>query len=215
MFKRYSVLMTVIVLLMAFTVPTALAGPKGENRPFKADATGFALYGAEGGGTDGLLNVFDCDEAAPEKLPPEFEYPVDDDGVPMSAEEFRAWFQVTTFTSADGAASHLGKVHLVAVHCPGLMGPVNGQLALVAANGDVLYGEYEGMGEDGIAIQFMPESTMERDCYLLNDVPCESTGRFSDVAGTATWLADAVQGDEFDPFVPWPWWGTMTGSLSY
>jgi hypothetical protein len=215
MFKRYSVLMTVVVLLMAFTVPAAIAGPKGEDRPFKADTTGFALYGAEGGGTYGLLNVFDCDEAAPDKLPPEFEYPLDDEGEPMSPEEFRAWFQVTTYASADGIASHLGKVHLETVHCPGVMGPVNGQLALVAANGDVLYGEYRGMGDDSIAVEFKPVSTMGRACELRNEVPCESTGRFSDVEGSATLIFDVVQGDEADPFVPWPWWGEMTGELSY
>ena len=79
----------------------------------------------------------------------------------------------------------------------------------------MLYGEYQGMGDDGIAVEFKPESTMDRACYLRNDVPCESTGRFSDVEGSATWIADAVPGDEADPFVPWPWWGEMSGALSY
>ena len=41
----------------------ASAAPGGADRPFKGTATGLALYGAEGGGTDGLENVFECNEA--------------------------------------------------------------------------------------------------------------------------------------------------------
>lgn len=199
MLKRYGVWFTAVALFMAMAVPAAVAGPKGTDRPLSGDATGFALYGANqpGGGTDGLLNVFDCDEGS--ELPP----------------DIREFFQVTTYTTADGVMTHLGKIHMEAVHCPGLMGPVNGQLGIVAANGDVLYGEYQGMGEEGIVITFMPESTMDRDCQLLNEVPCESTGRFADASGTATWFADAMPGSEEDPFVPWPWWGEWIGELSY
>lgn len=210
--NRYGVWLMLVTLFMAMAAPAAVAGPKGTDRPLSGDATGFALYGAgqigEGAGTYGLANVFDCDEAA--GLPDDFPYPPD-----VTPEEFRAFFQVTTYTTADGILSHMGKVHMESVHCPGLMGPVNGQLGLVAANGDVLYGEYQGMGDEGIAITFMPESTLNRACYLRNDVPCESTGRFADVTGTATWYADAMPGSEEDPFVPWPWWGEWIGELSY
>ncbi len=210
MLKRYGVWLMAVTLFTAMAVPAAVAGPKGTDRPLSGDAVGFALYGAnqDGGGTDGLLNVFDCDEAA--GLPADFPYPPD-----TTPEEFRAFFQVTTFTSADGHMTHLGEIHMEAVHCPGLMGPVNGQLAIEAANGDVLYGEYQGMGDDGIAITFMPASTMDRACELLNGMPCRSTGRFADVEGIATWYADAMPGSETDPFVPWPWWGEWIGELSY
>jgi hypothetical protein len=198
MFKRYGVWFVAVTLFMAMAVPAAVAGPKGTDLPMRGHATGFALYGSnqDGGGTDGLLNVFDCDEAA---------------DIP----ELREFLQVTTYTSADGNATHMGNVHLEAVHCPGLMGPVNGQLAIMDVHGDVLYGEYQGMGEEGIAITFMPESTMDRTCHLLNDMPCMSTGRFADVSGTATWYADAVPGSEADPFVPWPWWGEWVGEINY
>ena len=176
----------------------ASAAPGGADRPFRGTATGLALYGAEGGGTDGLKNVFDCDEAADAEDPEE-----------------RAFFQVTTFTTAHGTASHLGKVHLEFAHCPGYEGPVGGQLGIVAANGDVLYGEYEGMGEDGILVTFNPTTPARSSCELLNEVPCESTGRFAQATGSAWLFADAMPGDENDLFVPWPWWGSWKGSLSY
>ena len=213
MLKRYGVWLTAVTLFMAMAVPAAVAGPKGTDRPISGHATGFALFGANqpGGGTDGLLNVFDCDEAA--GLPADYPYPPD-----VTPEQFRAFFQVTTFTSADGSMSHLGRIHMEAVHCPGLMGPVNGQIAFEAANGDVLYGEYNGTyEEDGVYldIEFMAESSFDRGCYLLNDMPCESTGRFAEATGTATMIADAVPGSEDDDFVPWPWWGEWIGQLSY
>jgi hypothetical protein len=195
MHARFGVGLAVGALLVAAMTPVAYAGPQGADRPFKGVASGVALYGAAGGGTNGLENVFGCDEGA---------------GTP--AEEF---LQVTTFTSADGTASHLGKVHLEFAHCPGFDGPVDGQVGIVAANGDVLYGEYEGMGEQGIFVTFNPETNARESCELLNDVPCESSGRFADASGTAWLTADAVPGDEEDLFVPWPWWGDWAGSLSY
>ncbi len=195
MTKHLGMLLAVFALVMSTAAP-ATAGTKGTDRPFKGTATGFALYGyGENGGTDGLGNVLDCNI---------------DSEVPD-------FYKVTTFTSADGTASHLGRVHMEFVHCPGLNGPGQGQLGIVAANGDVLYGEYTGTyEEDGahLTVEFMAESSTGY-CYLLNDVPCESTGRFADVEGEATMLADAYPGDPDDPFVPWPWWGRWTGSLSY
>jgi hypothetical protein len=198
--RRSVVLLALIALMIMAVVPAALAGPRGTDRPFKGDATGHAVYGAgEGEGTDGLSNVFDCDEG--EGLDP----------------EVREFFQVTTFTSADGTASHMGRVHMEFAHCPNpFVGPVGGQLAIVAANGDVLYGEYEGKGEAGIEVTFLPEKTDARDtCELLHDVACESTGRFADASGTAILFADAMPGDESDLFVPWIWWGSWEGLLSY
>lgn len=199
--RRRSVLLLALVgLLILAVVPAALAGPDGTDRPFSGDATGQAVYGAgDGQGTYGLSNVFDCDEGA--SLPP----------------EIREFFQVTTFTSADGIASHLGTVHMEFAHCPNpFVGPVGGQLAIVAANGDVLYGEYEGMGDDGILVTFLPAKTDARDtCELLHGVACESTGRFADASGTAVIFADAMPSDEVDLFQPWIWWGSWEGSLSY
>lgn len=200
MHRRYLILLTAIALLVLAVVPAALAGPKGTVRPFKGSATGEALYGYEDGqGTDGLSNVFDCDEG--EGLPP----------------EIRDFFRVTTFTSADGVASHLGKVHMEFAHCanPYIEGPVDGQLGIVAANGDVLYGEYHGT-TDGILVTFLPEKSSARPtCELLNGVPCESTGRFADASGTALLQADAEPTDPDDLLVPWLWWGNWKGEISY
>jgi hypothetical protein len=200
MFKRYSALLAVIALLMMFAVPAAFAGPKGADRPFKGAATGSASYGftapdGSGAGTDGLANVMNCN----------VELDVDD------------YYKVTTFTTGYGDVSHLGESHLEFAHCPGPVGPYSGQMAIVAANGDVLYGEYTGTYEDDgvhIDVEFMSESSSGA-CHLLNDVPCESTGRFEGATGEASMIADAVPGDESDPFVPWPWWADWAGTLSY
>lgn len=197
--RRTVLLLALVALLIMAAVPAALAGSGGTDRPFKGDAMGHAVYGyGDGQGTDGLSNVFDCDEAA---------------AIP----EIRDFFQVTTFTSADGTASHLGRVHMEFAHCANpFTGPVDGQLAIVAANGDVLYGEYDGMGDDGILVTFLPEKTDARDtCELLHGVACESTGRFADAAGSAVLFADAMPSDETDLFQPWIWWGSWEGLLSY
>lgn len=198
--RRYLILLIAIALLVLAVVPAALAGPKGTDRPFKGSATGEALFGYEDGqGSKGLSNVFDCDEGV--GLPP----------------EIRDYFRITTFTSADGVASHLGKVHMEFAHCanPYIGGPVDGQLGIVSANGDVLYGEYNGT-EDGILVTFLPKKSSARPtCELLNGVPCESTGRFADASGNALLQAGAEQSDPDDPFVPWSWWGDWTGEISY
>ena len=197
MVKRMGIAIAVLALLLVTVAPATTADTGGTNRPFTGSAVGFASFGyRDGEGTDGLSNVLDCNE----ELPPEFDF-----------------FKVTTFTSGDGTASHLGSFHFEAVHCPGLERPTQGQVAFVAANGDVLYGEYEGVyEEDGVYTYttFMSESSTGA-CYLLHGVPCRSTGRFAGATGTATSVADAYPGDENDPFVPWPWWGNWTGLLSY
>jgi hypothetical protein len=195
MLKRWSIVMIVLVFAVLMVMPAASAGQGGTDRPFMGSATGMVQYGGDGN-HDGLTNVLGCDYAA---------------GTP-----YEEYFQVTSFTSADGQASHLGNVHLEFAHCPGLDGPLDGQMAMVAANGDVLYGEYAGFyAEDGIHVlaTFMAEKTGDA-CYLLHGVPCESTGRFADVSGSLEMIADAVQTD-VDEFIPWLWWGDWTGTLSY
>lgn len=201
MLKRYGLIQLIVAILVFSAIPMAMAGPGGTDRPFKGEVSGLIQFGGEGN-PDGLTNVLSCDEA---NLP----------GVPPEVVEY---FRVTTFTSADGRGSHLGRTHLEFAHCPGLTGLVGGQLAMIAANGDVLYGEYDGVyAEDGIHVfvEFLPEIT-EGSCVLLNDAPCESTGRFADASGHAEMIAFGVQTDPDDPFVPWSWWATWTGGeLSY
>lgn len=201
--RRVPIVLIGVVLLMLTVVPAALAGPNGANRPFKGSATGQALYGyEEGQGTNGLSNVFECDEGS---------------SVPGLPEEVRDFFRVTTFASATGVASHLGRVQMEFAHCPHpVTGPVDGQLSIVAANGDVLYGEYDGREDGIILVTFLPEKTDARpSCELLNGVPCESTGRFAAASGTAILQADAAPTDEEDLFQPWSWWGDWRGTISY
>jgi hypothetical protein len=198
--RRILVLLIGLALLMLAAVPTALAGPNGTDRPFRGAASGEVLYGYEDGlGTYGLSNVFDCDEG--KDLP----------------EEWADYFRVTTFASTTGTASHLGRVHLEFAHCPHPeTGPVDGQLGMVAANGDVLYGEYDGREDGSILITFLPEMTEARPlCGLLNDVPCESTGRFAEASGTTILEFGAEPSDEEDLFQPWSWWGNWRGEISY
>lgn len=195
MVKRIGLVVAAAALLALAPVATTAAG--GMTVPLRGSVDGFALYGyGEDQGTNGLGNVLDCNI----NLGDEFDF-----------------YKVTTFTAADGTMSHLGRVHVAAAHCPTPAGPTQGQIALVAANGDVLYGEYTGTyEEDGthVAVTFMGSSSTGA-CYLLDGVACESTGRFEDAVGQATMVADAYPGDENDPFVPWPWWATWMGSLSY
>lgn len=199
MLKRYGVWLMAVALLMAMAIPSAMAGPMGTERTLTGGATGYAVYGftaadGTGAGTDGLANVLECNV--------DFDVP--------------DFYKVTTFTSAEGIIRHMGKSHLEFAHCPGPAGPYSGQLALVAANGDVLYGEYAGTYEDDgvyLDVEFMGESSTGA-CHLLNDA-CESTGRFTGASGEATMVADAVPGDESDPFVPWLWWGELIGEVTY
>lgn len=192
MTKRSSLVILGIALLAAIAIPAALAGSKGTDRPIKGDLTGLVQFGGEGN-HDGLTNVKKCNPEGP------------------------AYVQVTTFTSADGQVSHLGKTHVESAHCNSPDGPVDGQMAFVAANGDVLYGEYDGRyTEDDIEgyVTFMPTNTKDA-CYLLNDVPCESTGRFARASGSVVMHNIAMPADENDVFIPWLFWGEFEGSVSY
>ena len=195
---RKLVILAIVLCLAMMLIPAASAGPNGTDRPFKGTATGILQFGAVDN-PDGLLNVKDCDEANVPGIPP----------------EVVAFFQVTTFTTADGIASHLGKIHLEAAHCPNpFVGPVGGQMAFIAANGDVLYSEYYGTGPTSVHMDFLAENTQD-ECYLLNDVPCRSTGRFADVAGQAEQTVEFEQTDPDNPFVPWSFWADWMGELSY
>lgn len=197
MFMRIFTTVIGLALLLTAGAPTAVASASGADRPFAGSIVGHAMFGyGDGGGTPGLSNVLGCNM----DLPPELEL-----------------MKVTSFTSADGTAHHLGRVHVEFDHCPDFTGMTQGQVAFVAADRDVLYGEYTGTyTEDGasLAITFRHASSTGA-CHLLNGVGCESTGRFANAEGGATMIAFTYPGDENDPFIPWPWWATWTGTLSY
>ena len=191
MINRWVTMFVAAALLVLAVAPAALAGPNETDRPIKGTLTGTVQFGGVGN-PDGLANTMGCNPGAP------------------------AFFQVTTFTSADGHTSHLGKTHLESAHCNTPTGPAQGQMAFVAANGDVLYAEYYGVyTDDGLEayVEFAESSTGV--CHLLNDVPCASTGRFAGSTGSVVMHNEVMQTDPDDPWIPWNFWGTFGGRISY
>lgn len=168
-------------LLLFGTVGCASTG--AADHPFEGSTTGTAQYGGDGN-HDGLVNAKGCNED----------------------QNVSDYYKVTTYTSSDGTDTELGTVHVESAHCPTPSGPQSGQIAFVTDNGDVLFGEYSG---DPTQVTFMSTTTQDA-CYLLNDVACQSTGRFKDATGTVTWVGMANQ-TETDPFVPWEFTSTWTG----
>jgi hypothetical protein len=113
---------------------------------------------------------------------------------------------VKTTTVAAGNVSHLGNVEGHFTHCPGPLtgGPtLNGNLTLWAANGDQLWATYED--EDGAPP------------YVLHFNG--GTGRFEHAVGVAEldWGVQWIVGKDGNPdfSVPWPWWATLEGTISY
>lgn len=191
MTNRWTTMLLAVALLIVATTPAALAGPKGIDRPIKGAMTGIVQFGGAGN-HDGLENTKGCNPGAPE------------------------YFQVTTFTSADGRVSHLGRTHLESAHCNTPTGPLDGQMSFVAANGDVLYAEYTGeYTDDGIAATVVFTENTKGACYLLNDVPCESTGRFQGATGSVVMSNGVMPTDPNDDWIPWDFWGTFEGLISY
>ena len=113
---------------------------------------------------------------------------------------------VMTTTVAWGNLSHLGTVKALFTHCPGpLTGGATkyGNLTLWAANGDQLWATYED--DDGLPP------------YVMHFKG--GTGRFEHAVGVAElnwgleWMSDPNGNPDFS--VPWPWWATLDGNLSY
>jgi hypothetical protein len=176
----------VVVLGLTGALVLAACGDSSDadttDHPFEGSGAGVAQFGGDGN-HDGLTNIMECRET----------------------EDVSDYFKVTTFTSLDGTAGELGPVHIEMAHCNSDAGPTSGQAAIVTQNGDTIYGEYTGTyrGDTTIVtIEFMSDNT-RTDCYLLDDVACQSTGTYADVSGTAEISVVAMQEDP-DPFVPWP-----------
>lgn len=191
-------------ILLAATVAAFLAlgaggcastGPTAH--PFEGSTTGTAQFGGEGN-HDGLVNAKACNED----------------------QDVEDYYKVTTYTSSDGTDVELGAVRVETAHCNSPQGPQSGQIAFVTEGGDVLFGEYTGGGDAGGAgdptqVTFLPTTT-QGQCYLLNDVGCESTGQFENASGTVTWVGVATPTDEADPFVPWSFESRWSGgTVSY
>lgn len=114
---------------------------------------------------------------------------------------------VTTKTVASGELSHLGATALLATHCA--PGPEGGwaylcaKITFTAANGDELRGAYDNQnGNPPFVIVFNG-----------------GTGRFKQAKGEAVmdWSVQPMLDNEgnWDFTVPWPWWTTIEGSISY
>ena len=104
----------------------------------------------------------------------------------------------------------MGNVHANWTHCVESVGHSNGNLTMVAANGDELYLEYE-------------DTTTELSFPILI---AGGTGRFSGATGGGTvhYMVEQVliPGCEvtptnpcFDLSTPWGWQATITGTISY
>ncbi|MDH3731686.1 MAG: hypothetical protein OES13_11295 [Acidimicrobiia bacterium] len=118
-------------------------------------------------------------------------------------------------TESWGNATHMGRVKATWEHCAGGLdgsGITNGHLTMEAANGDQIVLTYT-------------------DTELPNSFPMEirsGTGRFADAAGTLVvtfGVEPQFQPPDCDPdtdpfgclnfFVPWPWWASIEGAISY
>jgi len=174
MLKRWSILSAVVGLLL-LTVAPAAAGPKGTDRPFKADLVGEVTF---------------------------------EPGSPVCAD----LAPVETITESWGHATHMGNVWAEWSHCPQEVGFINGHATFYAANGDQIDLYYEELAGEF----FFPITT------------ATGTGRFEGVSVSlfASFGAEPqfLPGCEFDPddplacfdlVTPWPWWGTIEGTISY
>ncbi len=111
-----------------------------------------------------------------------------------------------TTTVGCGNVSHLGNVQALFTHCPGPLeggATKNGRLTLCAANHDELWATYED--EDSLSP------------FVVHFAG--GTGRFKDAEGTATvvwsvqWMFD--EDGNLDFSVPWPFWATIDGTITY
>jgi len=121
----------------------------------------------------------------------------------------------TSVGDAMGQVTHLGLVTYHSTHLPyDVANHLDGHMTLTAANGDELYGVYDYVlgGSGPLVVTFTG-----------------GTGRPADASGTADESFETIpqhkpmppcvpETDAFgclNPDVPWPWSGTMTGTISY
>lgn len=122
--------------------------------------------------------------------------------------------QLTTIvTDATGQARHMGAIVASWRHCPEQeFNTKDGVLEIIAANGDELHGTYD----------YDPMSESNETPIVFEG----GTGRFADAAGDVIATYDLVpvfiEGcTNPDPFfclnfeVPWDWWATLSGTISY
>jgi hypothetical protein len=132
----------------------------------------------------------------------------------------QAWFDetnpkdcpagITTRVEEHAIASHLGSSHISMSHCPtgnpafsfGRAG-----IALIAANGDAVFGSYVGTTEQ------YEEVIGAEGIQLVYITVTGGTGRFESATGSAVMEVHFIF-EGYDD-LSWPWWATWEGTLSY
>lgn len=174
--RRAMLLLSTVVLLVAWLTPSAGAAPPA--RPFTGSAIVEVLVGPEPDGS--------CDADA-------------------------GW---RTDTTATGTASHLGRMTFTATHCTpeepeSEVGLVHdGEMTMVAANGDELFVEYEGYSDPWV---FELGAVITGTMYLSID---GGTGRFEGATGEAVMDVYLIL-ESFDITVPLPGVFSWQGELTY
>jgi hypothetical protein len=120
----------------------------------------------------------------------------------------------TILTDSTGQATHLGRVVATWSSCPAEPAYViDGRLTITAKNGDMLFGRYD----------YDPTSAS----YSFPISWTGGTGRFAQASGSVVGVFKVVPQffpgciPDPDPFpcfdfsVPWPWSGTITGTITY
>lgn len=116
-----------------------------------------------------------------------------------------------TLSTAEGTASHLGRVSMSSRHCtPPANAITGGEMTLVAANGDELRMTYAGTCS---APPFPPVGGVIT--CTTHDVVVGGTGRFADATGEAHFTALVTNAGLGPPPPDWPATWIWDGTLSY
>jgi hypothetical protein len=170
MFRKLVAASAAALLLLLTGATSAVAAPKGTDRPFRATASG-EIVNAE--------NSLGCTVG------------------------------YTSVVTAAGQGTHLGTFQLTARHCEVATSPVagksvNGEMTLVAANGDKIIGTYE---TDWVFNPATFTVTVTGDLQIIG-----GTGRFTNATGT---LSQHHVITVTQPQPPWPLQMGFEGLLSY
>ena len=117
---------------------------------------------------------------------------------------------ITTRADEPAIATHFGAAFIVMSHCP-TGDPADNfadaEFALVAANGDAVYGTYAG------TIDEYSEVIGAVGTFTVHLTVTGGDGRFEGATGTAVMKAHVIF-EGYDD-LSWPWWVSWEGTLSY
>jgi hypothetical protein len=129
------------------------------------------------------------------------------------------WFQpvggvLTTFSSAVGNASHMGRVQMTAQHPTPIADPNNygpGDMILAAANGDEVLITHTGHLELDLTAAPGTWFVGSGSVTIVG-----GTGRFADASGSVEMILHLQYPGSLDPaFYPWAAWWTWDGTIRY